>query len=91
MSDTTPPVDPPITDGDAARRALLEQVSRPVRWQETVEAMVAAGVTLFVEIGPGKVLTGLIRRIDKNAKRMNVQGPDDLPAAREAIAEARVS
>lgn len=79
----------PITDGDAARKALIDQVSRPVRWQESVEAMVAAGVTLFVEIGPGKVLTGLIRRIEKTAKRVNVQGPEDLEAARAAIAEAR--
>lgn len=79
----------PITDADAARQALIDQVSRPVRWQESIEAMVAAGVTLFVEIGPGKVLTGLIRRIDKSAKRVNLQGPADLQAARAAIAEAR--
>ncbi len=79
----------PITEADAARQALIDQVSRPVRWLESIEAMVAAGVTLFVEIGPGKVLTGLIRRIDKSAQRINVQGAGDLEAARAAIAEAR--
>ena len=79
----------PITEADTARQALIDQVSRPVRWLESIEAMVAAGVTLFVEIGPGKVLTGLIRRIDKSAQRINVQGPGDLEAARAAIAETR--
>ncbi len=67
----------------------MRQVSRPVRWQQSVEKMIADGVTLFVEIGPGRVLTGLIGRISKEVGKISVQGPDDLEAARAAIAEAR--
>ncbi len=51
--------------------------------------MIADGVSLFVEVGPGRVLSGLLVRIDKNVGRLNVQGPPDFAAAREAIAEAR--
>ncbi|HEX2676455.1 MAG TPA: ACP S-malonyltransferase [Polyangiales bacterium] len=79
----------PIQSADAARDALVRQVSRPVRWQQAIERMVADGVGLFVEIGPGKALTGMIRRIAKDAKRANVESPADFEAARKAIAEAR--
>ena len=79
----------PVTTGDAAREALVKQVSRAVRWQETVQRMVQDGVTLCVEIGPGKVLAGLSKRIDKQLKCVNVQSPADFDAARAAIAEAR--
>lgn len=79
----------PVTDGGAAKEALIHQVSRPVRWEETIRRMIADGVTLFVEIGPGRVLSGLLVRIDKGAARANVQGPSDFAAAREAIAAAR--
>jgi [acyl-carrier-protein] S-malonyltransferase len=79
----------PVTRADAARDALLRQVSRPVRWQESIERMVADGVGLFVEIGPGRVLTGLIARIAKDVAKANVQGPADFEAARAAIAAAR--
>ncbi|MEM9194275.1 MAG: ACP S-malonyltransferase [Myxococcota bacterium] len=78
-----------VCSGDEARSALVRQVSRPVRFQQAVEAMIADGVGLFVEIGPGRVLSGLIARIDRGAKRVAVQGPDDFSTAREAIAAAR--
>jgi [acyl-carrier-protein] S-malonyltransferase len=78
-----------VSSGAAARDALIRQVSRPVRWQQLIERMVADGVGLFVEIGPGKALTGMIRRIAKDAKRVNVESPADYDAARKAIAEAR--
>jgi [acyl-carrier-protein] S-malonyltransferase len=81
----------PVSSADAAREALIRQVSRPVRWQESILRMVADGVSLFVEIGAGKVLSGLIKRIDKTASCVNVQSPSDLAAAREAIAKARTS
>jgi [acyl-carrier-protein] S-malonyltransferase len=80
-----------VTRGAEARDALIRQVSRPVRWQESVMRMREDGVTLFVEIGAGKVLAGLIKRIDKTAKCVNVQAPSDLEGARAAIAEARAS
>ncbi len=79
----------PVTTGNAARGALLRQVARPVRWQQSIEKMIADGVTLFVEIGPGRVLTGLIGRISKEVGKISVQGPDDIDAAKSAIAEAR--
>lgn len=77
--------------GDAARDALIRQVSRAVRWLESIERMRADGVTLCVEIGPGKVLGGLIKRIDKSLPCISVQGPADFEAARSAIAQARAS
>lgn len=79
----------PVTEAEAARDALLRQVSRPVRWQQSIERMIADGVRLFVEIGPGRVLTGLVGRIDKSAGKISVQGPGDLDGARAAIAEIR--
>jgi [acyl-carrier-protein] S-malonyltransferase len=79
----------PVSSGEAACDALARQVSRSVRFQESVERMARDGVTLCVEIGPGKALEGMIKRIDKSIKRVNVQSPADFAAARAAIAEAR--
>jgi [acyl-carrier-protein] S-malonyltransferase len=79
----------PRTRGADLRDALVRQVSRPVRWQEIVERMVADGVTCFVEIGPGRVLNGLIGRIAKDTTRVNVEKPADFEGARAAIAAAR--
>ena len=77
----------PIRDAAAAKDALIRQVSRPVLWEESVRNMIDDGVSLFVEVGPGRVLSGLLVRIDKRAGRVSVQGPSDFAAAREAIAE----
>lgn len=63
----------PYTSPDEIRSLLQEQVSSPVRWEETVEAMWDAGIDTFVEIGPGRVLSGLIRRIRKDATVHNVE------------------
>jgi len=81
----------PVADAAAAKDALIRQVSRPVLWEESVRKMIDDGVSLFVEVGPGRVLSGLLVRIDKGAGRVSVQGPSDFAAAREAIAEARAS
>jgi len=81
----------PVTNAVSAKDALVRQVSRPVRWEDSVRRMIADGVSLFVEVGPGRVLSGLLIRIDKDVGRLNVQGPSDFAAAREAIAEARAS
>src|SRR6202790_932709 len=53
-----------ISTGDEARDALIRQVTQPVRWLDSVHEMIEAGVTIFVEVGPGKVLSGLLRQID---------------------------
>lgn len=79
----------PVTTGAAARQALVEQVSRSVRWEQTIRRMVEDGVSLFVEIGPGKALTGMIKRIDKDAVRANIETPADFEAARAAIMKVR--
>jgi [acyl-carrier-protein] S-malonyltransferase len=81
----------PVADAAAAKDALIRQVSRPVLWEESVRKMIDDGVSLFVEVGPGRVLSGLLVRIDKGAGRVSVQGPSDFDAAREAIADARES
>jgi [acyl-carrier-protein] S-malonyltransferase len=55
----------PYTDADDMRTRLSRQVYRPVRWVDTVNAMIAGGATSMIECGPGKVLAGLIRRINR--------------------------
>jgi [acyl-carrier-protein] S-malonyltransferase len=81
----------PVTEAARAKKALVRQVSRPVRWEQSVRRMIEDGVSLFVEVGPGRVLSGLLARIDKGAGRVSVQGPGDFAAAKEAIAAARAS
>lgn len=70
----------PIGTANAVRNALLRQVASPVRWVESVEKMIAMGVKRFVEIGPGNVLTGLIKRIDRSAEVVNVSDVPSLEA-----------
>jgi [acyl-carrier-protein] S-malonyltransferase len=79
----------PVHRGVELKAAILQQVSRAVRWEESVMRMVRDGVTLFVEIGPGRVLTGLVSRITSDAKAVSVQTPDDFEAARDAIDAVR--
>lgn len=69
-----------VTDPDDIRELLFRQVTGMVRWRESVIAMKAKGVDTLVEIGSGKVLTGLVRRIDRELTGRSVQGPDDIEA-----------
>ncbi len=62
----------PIGTATAVRNALLRQVASPVHWVESVQRMVAMGVKRIVEVGPGNVLTGLVKRIDSNVELVNV-------------------
>jgi [acyl-carrier-protein] S-malonyltransferase len=62
----------PLTTGEAVKTELINQLTNPVQWQKSIEYMVAQGVTTFIEIGPGKVLTGLIRRINKDVTTRNI-------------------
>jgi [acyl-carrier-protein] S-malonyltransferase len=75
----------PVRTAAAARDALVRQISRPVRWEQSIRKLLEDGVTLFVEIGAGKALAGMIRRIDKATPCISVESPADLPGAREAI------
>jgi [acyl-carrier-protein] S-malonyltransferase len=65
----------PVTTGDAARRALARQVDAPVRWVESVERMVADGVDSFLELGPAKVLSGLIKRTVEGTSQATIDSP----------------
>jgi [acyl-carrier-protein] S-malonyltransferase len=62
-----------ITAGNEARDALIRQVTCPVRWLDSIRDMIESGVTVFVEVGPGKVLTGLLRQIDRSVRVFNVE------------------
>jgi len=70
----------PIGTATAVRNALLRQVASPVRWVESIEKMIGMGVRRFVEVGPGKVLTGLIKRIDPSVELINVSDVPSLEA-----------
>lgn len=70
----------PIGTATAVRNALLRQVASPVRWVESVQKMVSMGVKRIVEVGPGNVLTGLIKRIDPSVELINVSDVPTLEA-----------
>jgi [acyl-carrier-protein] S-malonyltransferase len=72
----------PYGPGDVVADMLIRQITAPVRWEESVAAMRTAGVDAFVEVGPGKVLSGLLRRIEKDASTGAFCGPADLEGAR---------
>jgi len=78
-----------IIDPDEIRRRLVEQVTGTVRWRESVAYMASRGVTRFFEIGAGKVLSGLVKRIADGAMGVAVGGPADIAAAKDALAAAR--
>ena len=71
-------------DPAAIREALVKQLHTPVRWAATVRAMIATGVTQIIECGPGKVLTGLNRRIEKN-KELKMLALEDPASLQEAL------
>jgi [acyl-carrier-protein] S-malonyltransferase len=79
----------PIVTPDDIRRRLVEQVTGTVRWRESVAFMAGQGVRLFVEIGAGKVLSGLVKRIADGAVGLAVGAPGDMTAAKDAILAAR--
>ena len=71
----------PRSEADEIKQALLQQLHQPVRWVETIEYLGARGVDRIIECGPGKVLTGLIKRIDRSLKVHAVFDKDSLDAA----------
>jgi [acyl-carrier-protein] S-malonyltransferase len=75
--------------GDEARESLIRQVTMPVRWLESVREMIELGVNIFVEVGPGKVLTGLMRQIDRSVRVLNVEDSATLQSTIEKITQAR--
>ncbi|UFZ05268.1 ACP S-malonyltransferase [Bradyrhizobium ontarionense] len=81
----------PISDPDEIRRRLVEQVTGTVRWRESIAYMSAQGVTRFFEIGAGKVLSGLVKRIADGAVGIAVAGPADIAGAKDALAAAKAA
>ena len=76
----------PVSDPDAIRRHLVEQITGRVRWVESIRAVAAEGVSGAFEVGPGKVLAGLSRRIDKNLPVHAAGTPEEIAAAISAVA-----
>jgi len=81
----------PISDPDEIRRRLVEQVTGTVRWRESIAYMSAQGVTRFFEIGAGKVLSGLVKRIADGAVGIAVGGPGDIAGAKDALSAAQAA
>jgi [acyl-carrier-protein] S-malonyltransferase len=75
----------PKRDAAAAIEALIAQVASPVRWEAVVTRLASEGVTTYVEVGPGTALSGLVRKIHRDATIVNFGGPDDLAAVESAL------
>jgi [acyl-carrier-protein] S-malonyltransferase len=78
-----------ITSGDEAREGLIRQVTLPVRWEESIRELIDQGVNTFVEVGPGRVLTGLLRQIDRSIHVFNVEDEKSLRSTLERLAQAQ--
>ena len=68
----------PSNDSKKIKNLLIEQIEKPVRWRESILNMINLGCDKFIEIGPGKVLSGLVKRIDRNVKLIPINNVDDL-------------
>lgn len=74
-----------VTNTDDVKGLLEKQVSSSVRWQQTIEKMIADGVDTFIEIGPGKTLTGFMKKISRDVTVFNVEKPEDLEKVVEGL------
>lgn len=70
----------PIVSENSAKEALVRQLASPVLWVDTIQRMIQEGITTFVEIGPGTVLSGLVKRIAKEARTFHIEDPESLDA-----------
>jgi [acyl-carrier-protein] S-malonyltransferase len=75
----------PVEDAVSAREALIRQVTGSVKWSESIQLLIARGVQTFVEVGPGKVLCGLMRQIDRTKKALNVEDEASLQKTLEYL------
>jgi [acyl-carrier-protein] S-malonyltransferase len=75
-----------VEDADPAREALIRQVTGAVKWDPSVRLLIAKGIQTFVEVGPGKVLSGLMRQIDRSKTSLNVSDEASLQKTLEALA-----
>ncbi len=75
----------PVSDAATARSALLRQLTSPVRWTHSIRRVATDGVSSFAELGPGKVLTGLLRRIERGLGGQEIGTPRDIERLRESV------
>ena len=68
----------PENKSNEIKKLLIQQIECPVRWRESVQNMINSGVNNFIEVGPGKVLSGLVKRIDRNVKLNHINHLNDL-------------
>lgn len=78
-----------VSSGEEARDGLIRQVCMPVRWEASIRELIEQGVTIFVEVGPGRVLSGLLRQIDRSVHCFNVEDEKSLTTTLEKVAAAR--
>jgi [acyl-carrier-protein] S-malonyltransferase len=78
-----------ITRGAEAREALIRQVTLPVRWEESIRELIEQGATTFVEVGPGRVLSGLLRQIDRSVHTLNVEDVKSLKSGLDRLTQIR--
>ena len=74
-----------MTDEKEVKPLLEKQVSSSVRWEQSIRRMIADGVDTFIEIGPGKTLTGFMKKIDRNVKALNIEKMEDIEKVKEAL------
>lgn len=76
-----------VTNTEDVKPLLEKQVSSSVKWQQTIERMIADGVDTFIEIGPGKTLTGFMRKINREMRVYNIEKPEDMEKVLEAVGQ----
>lgn len=75
----------PVQKNDEIEKSLIEQVTSPVLWEDSVRWMLEQGVDTFVEIGPGKVLSGLIRKVERGVRTIHVEDSESLAKAVQTL------
>jgi [acyl-carrier-protein] S-malonyltransferase len=81
----------PVEDAISSREALTRQVTASVKWSESVQLLISRGVQTFLEVGPGKVLCGLMRQIDRSRKAVNVEDEASLGKTLEYVSSLSVT
>jgi [acyl-carrier-protein] S-malonyltransferase len=74
-----------VADAVGAREALIRQVTGAVKWSESVQLLISRGVQFYLEVGPGKVLSGLMRQIDRSKKALNIEDEASFEKTREYL------
>lgn len=77
----------PVTDREEIKRLLIEQLYSPVQWEDSVEKLLELGVDTFIEVGPGKVLSGLVKKVNRSVKTYAVQDEASLEQTIQALKE----